>query len=209
MPWIIDYQIVLERLQSEGMVCLYHNSGAFGFPKTVTTHMRGWIGPPDSTIKPAAWPMTRTVAEPHEQTLADLATTVWQNVLPGNIWVMPASHWSYELNHGSRDWMPALIENLDVDPGLLATRNNAAAIEFTPEESDRFRHMVLRLLEMLLSSDFALVFPQRATVCTLHHHKQLWWVTNDAKVVAGLDAVLAATGKSSDQTQQPGSLVSD
>ena len=138
--------------------------------------------------------MTRRVAEPYEPALANFAGLAWEKYLPGNVWVMPASHWSYELTHGSRDWMPALIENIDIDPGLLASRTNAAAIEFGPAESGRFRHFIQRLLEMLLASDFVLAFPRRGTVCTLHHHKQLWWVTNQDAVVSGLDEVVGEDG---------------
>jgi hypothetical protein len=190
MPWIIEYQTVLQRLQSEGLVCNYHNSGAFGFPAATPTHIRGWIGPPDGTIKPESWPMTRRVCEPYEPTLANLAALAWEKFLPGNVWVMPASHWSYELNHGSRDWMPALLENIEIDSGLLAGRNNAAALEFGPTESLYFRRFIQRLLEMLDSSDFVLAFPRHATVCTLHHHKQLWWVTKDEGILSGLDTIV-------------------
>lgn len=190
MPWIIDYATVLDRLQALGLRCNYPNGGAFGYPPEAGAQIRGWIGPPDDTIKTTARSLARFIPPPHEQNLAHLAEAAWQQHLTGNVWVMPASHWSFELNYGSRDWMPALIENLDLDPGQLTSRNNASAIEFSPDESPQFAHFIQRLLENLLSSDFVLVFPKAHTVCTLHHHKQLWWCTIDSQVLAGLDAIV-------------------
>src|SRR6185503_14399189 len=108
-------------------------------------------------------------------------------------WAMPMSHWAYELQYGSRDWMPALIEQIGLDLGLLEGRNNAAPIEFNVEDSDLFAHFAQRLLEMLLGSDFMIAFLGRPILCTLHHHKQLWWSTEDAHVMQVLDA-LAARG---------------
>ena len=118
----------------------------------------GWIGPDDPTLRPAARDVTRPVPaalrskprRPPHPRLADH--------FPGRVWAMPMSHWAYELDYGSRDWMPALIEHIDLDPGLLQGRNNAAAIEFAPAEAHHFRHFTQRLLEMLLASDFMLAF---------------------------------------------------
>jgi hypothetical protein len=190
MPWIIDYATVLERLQAEGLQCNYFNSGAFGFPPEAGAQVRGWIGAPDSTIKPIALELARSVPAPYEQTLAALASKAWQEHLPGNVWVMPGSHWSYELNHGSREWIPGLLERLEVDPGLLSGRVNAAALEFSSEEAGKLQLFLERLLQMLTGSDFFMVFPKRGTVCTLHHHKQLWWTTIDSRVLAGLDLLV-------------------
>ena len=83
----------------------------------------------------------------------------WQELLPGRVWVMPMSHWSYELDFGSREWMPALLESIGLDPGQLLTRNNAAAIEFTPNEIPALEHFAAGLLQMLVASDFAIAFP--------------------------------------------------
>jgi len=79
------------------------------------TRTLAWVGPDDPTIKPAARPLIRSVREPYEETLAQMASSMWQRLLPGRVWLMPMSHWAYELSHGSREWMPALIENLDLD----------------------------------------------------------------------------------------------
>jgi hypothetical protein len=195
MPWIIDYDIVVEHMQQQKLKCNYYNSGAFGFAEAGPPEVRhvGWIGPDDPTIRPAARALAKQVAAPYEETLADLLTKAWQTHFPGRVWAMPMSHWAYELSSGSRDWMPALIEHIDLDPGLLEGRNNAAAIEFGPDESHHLRHFTQRLLEMLLGSDFMLAFlaPKEPVLCTLHHHKQLWWTTKDPAVIDTLERAVS------------------
>src|SRR3954470_19471633 len=136
---------------------LYYNSGAFGFSPDVQPQIVGWLGPPDSTLRDSAAAMAISVAEPDEENLARLLIRAWQEYLPGRAWVMPMSHWSYELDFGSRDWMPATLEGIGVDPGLLMTRNNAAAIEFAADEHVALERFVTRLLQMLTQSDFALI----------------------------------------------------
>lgn len=193
MPWIIDYSLVVEQMRERALKCNYYNSGAFAFADPTGVKHLAWIGPDDPTIRPAARPFIRQVPPPYEPTLADLATRAWKSHFPGRVWAMPMSHWAYELDYGSRDWMPALIEHLDLDPGLLQGRNNAAAIEFSPDEAHHVRHLIERLLEMLLSSDFMLAFlgPEVPVLCTLHHHKQLWWSTKDDGVLAALEAIVS------------------
>jgi hypothetical protein len=189
LPWIIDYPIVLEQMRQMQMRSLYFNGGAFGFTAAPTQSI-GWIGPADETIRPEMRHFTRQAPPPYEPSLTDLLLRTWREVLPGRIWVMPGSHWAYELDFGSRDWMPPLLEAIGVDPGLLQNRTNAAAIEFTPEESPALSHLVSRLLEMLQTSDFAIAFPHRRITCTLHHHKQLWWTTPDADLFAAIEGML-------------------
>jgi hypothetical protein len=99
---------------------------------------------------------------------------------------MPKSHWAYELDFGSRDWMPAVLEHAGVDSGLLQPRTNAAAIEFKLSEADGFSHLVEGLLRMLFGSDFALAFPGHPVVATLHHHKQVWWTSTDHALIEPL-----------------------
>jgi hypothetical protein len=189
LPRIVDYPDVLNRMQSTGLRCLYHNSGAFGFADDVQTSIRGWIGPDDQTIRAEARAFVRSVAMPHEQTLAALATRAWSQLLPGVVWVMPKSHWSYELQFGSQAWLPALLGDIGIDSALLANRNNAAAIEFGLEESGQFTDFTAGLLGHLLGSDFLLAWPGRPVVCTVHHHRQLWWITSDAGLVQRLDQI--------------------
>jgi len=187
MPWIIDYAIVVEQMKLQKLKCNYYNSGAFAFADPADVRFVGWIGADDPTLRPAAREMARSVPPPYEENLADLITRTWLDHFPGRLWAMPMSHWAYELDYGSRDWMPALIEHIDLDPGLLQGRNNAAAIEFSVNEAHHFRHFTQRLLEMLLSSDFMLAFVGQPLLCTLHHHKQLWWTTNDTNAVEVLE----------------------
>jgi hypothetical protein len=188
VPRIIDYEIVLRRLSAEGFKCHYPSGGAFGFESGAI--VRGWIGPADSTIKPAAREFARSAPEPYEANLAAAAARAWQEYLPGDVWVMPAAHWAFELSDGSRDWLPGAIEKLALDPALLKNRNTAAALEFSPDEAPQFQSFIQQLLERLQQSDFTFVFPGRETICTVHHHKQLWWVTVDPRVVVGLDELV-------------------
>jgi hypothetical protein len=191
MPWIIDYDTVVEQMRKQKLKCNYYNSGAFGFADPVGVKHLGWIGPDDSSIRPAAREFARAVPPPYEANLADRLTRAWLAHFPGRVWAMPMSHWAYELDYGSRDWMPALIEHIDLDPGLLQGRNNAAAIEFSVDEAHHLKHFAQRLLEMLMSSDFMLAFVGQPTLCTLHHHKQLWWSTKDDAVLTALEAAVA------------------
>jgi len=189
MPTLIDYPLVLHQLQSEGLKCHYYNGGSFGFPAAANPQIRGWLGPPDETIRPEMRLLTRNLNDPYEATLSDWASHAWQQFLPGTVWIMPASHWSFELTHGNQSWLPDLLTSIGIDPGLLIERTNASAIEFLLNEDSLFRTFIQGLLTNLTASDFTLVFPSRKTVCTLHHHKQLWWVTTDQLVVRGLDSL--------------------
>ena len=190
MPRIIDYPTVLDTMLAAGFESLYHNSGAFGFPRAVVTRSVGWVGPPDPTLRPAALPLTRQVPPPHGPTLADLATRAWRDLLSGPAWLMPRSHWAFELDHANGDWMPALLERVGVDPAPLASRNDGAAIEFVPAEGPRLAAALEALLTKLWGSDFSLAFPPRPVVCTVHHHTQLWWTTRDDAVAEALKAMV-------------------
>jgi hypothetical protein len=190
LPRIIDYPTVRDTLLAQGLVSLYHNSGAFGFPESASARHVGWVGPPDPTIRPAARALARHVPPPFERNLAELAAVAWQQHLPGAAWVMPKSHWAYELDFGSREWMPGLLQSIDVDAGVLITRNDGSALEFEPNERDAFVRVVEGLLARLLGSDFALAFPGRSALCTVHHHKQLWWSSSDASTMAALDRLV-------------------
>jgi hypothetical protein len=124
--------------------------------------------------------------------LSDLLVRAWQEILPGRIWIMPGSHWAFELDFGSKEWMPPLLEGLGIDPGLLQHRTTAAAIEFAREEFPAVTHFVRRLLEMLQASDFAIAFPHRRVVCSIHHHRQLWWTSAEEAVSEALEKMVLA-----------------
>lgn len=190
MPRIIDYPVVLRSLSGQGMRCNYHNGGSFGFPAESGALVRGWIGPADSTILPELRPMVRQISPPFEASLAQGAALAWQRYLPGVLWVMPASHWSYELRHGSGEWLAEAVRAVGLDPNILVQLADAAALEFSPHETPQLRQFAQRLLEGLVGSDFVLAFSGRQTVCTVHHHKQLWWTTRDATAAKGLDTLV-------------------
>jgi hypothetical protein len=194
MPRVIPYNDVSERMRAQGFVSLYHNSGAFGFPPGAAVHNFGWIGPEDPTIRAAARAFVRQAAAPHEETLARMLVDVWTRHLGGEAWLMPKSHWHYELQFGNRELLELMLEKLGIDPGRLRDENNGAAIEFGAGERELLGETAKRLLGGLAGSDFLVAFPGRATVCTIHHHKQLWWQTTDAAVAAGLDGMRGGGG---------------
>jgi len=189
MPCIIDYPIVLRQLESEGLKCQYFNGGSFGFADPAAAQVRGWIGPADETIREEMRRFVRGPGEPHVDRLVEWASRAWIGVLGGRVWVMPASHWSFELEYGNGAWLPGLLGEIGIDPKLLMGRTNAAAIEFQAGEEQGFRWLIGGLLSGLTASDFTLAFPGRATVCMIHHHKQLWWMTMDELIVQGLDEI--------------------
>jgi hypothetical protein len=189
VPSIVDYEIVLKRLQDDGLRCNYPNGGAFGFPHGVSTYIRGWIGPPDPTIREGMLALVRCAGEPHIDRLATLAIRAWQSVLPGPAWIMPGSHWSFELAHGSKAWLAGLLSQIGVDARSLLERTTAAAIEFLPEEDGALEILLKGLLNGLTSSEFTLAFPERPVITTIHHHKQLWWVSADKVLIDSLDQI--------------------
>ena len=190
MAQVVDYQRVVEAMRAGGFVSLYHNSGAWGFAEGCDTRSVGWVGPPDDSIRPAARPLVRHVPPPFERNLAELAAVAWGQQLHGPVWLMPKSHWAYELDFGSREWMPEALASAGIDPAVLAPRNDGSAVQFEPAERDPFVRLLATLLARLLGSDFALAFPGRTTLCTVHHHKQLWWTTADGHVVETLDRLV-------------------
>lgn len=179
-------------MQSTGLRSLYYNSGAFGFADDVATTRLGWIGLPDETIRPAMRALTRLVESPVEENLSRLFIRAWREVLSENIWIMPASHWAFELDFGSADWMPAELTKLGIDSKTLQPLTNAAAIEFSLNEADAAEQFIRELLMKLRSSDFYIAFPGRRAVCMLHHHKQIWWISADDRISRGLNAIITA-----------------
>ncbi len=185
MPTLVDYSDVLNRLTGQGFRSLYYNSGAFGLPEAADALSIGWVGPPDPTIRPAARALARQVAAPFERTLATLTCQVWLEALPGRIWLLPKSHWAYELEFGSHAWLGAALEasglrRTSVD--LLATRHDGSALSFEGEEYLQVETLLVALLTNLAGSDFQLVWPGRPVVCTIHHHKQVWWTSSNRAI---------------------------
>lgn len=189
MPKLIDFPIVTQRMDQERLVSLYPNSGAFGFAPGVATHATGWIGEEDASILPAARALCSRVAAPVVPSLVELTGQAWRDTLPGVVWLSPKAHWAYELDFGSGVWMPDLLRRAGVDPDLLSPRHDGTAIEFSPPEFASLALLMTGLLENLLGSDFQLTFPGRDTICTVHHHKQLWWTSTNAAVIETLRAM--------------------
>jgi len=181
MPRVIDYELVLQRMGERGFVSLYHNSGAFGFAEGISVKTFGWIGPDDPSIRDTARAMLRRFPPPFEENLAD-ALLALRKTLVGEAWLMPKSHWHYEMQFGNRELLENLLPEIGIDPELLRDRNNGAAIAFATDEDDSLKRAGRALLSGLAQSDFLIAFPDSATLCTIHHHKQLWWQTTHSGV---------------------------
>ncbi len=180
VAWIIDYQQVLDRTRELGLRCVYYNSGAFAHEDASDVRIVGWLGPPDPTIRVDLPATLISLPEPYAENLADKLLTIWPARIDGPAWLLPKSHWSFELDHGNRSWLPTALDQIGIDPGHLLERPNAAAVQFEPDESDKLRRIVIELLNHLETSDFAILFPRQQHLLTIHHHKQLWWQTKNA-----------------------------
>lgn len=184
---IVDYPLVLEQLTGLGLVCNYHNSGAFGFPRGTPFHIVGWIGGDDATIRPEMRDKTHPISPPYDQNLARLAGQAWAQLLPDeDAWLMPMSHWAYEMQFGSAGWMPDLLRSVGIDPGEVEWRNNGSALAFPPAERSACERFIAGLLTNLGDSDFMLAFPRHAVLCMVHHGKQLWWMAADDGLASAL-----------------------
>jgi hypothetical protein len=178
MPSIVNYADVVAQMHLQQLVSLYPNSGAFGLPTDAPQHSVGWVIYDDATLRPAARPLMRFIRPPEVATLARLAATAWHELFPGPAWILPKAHWAYELDFGSPGWMPTLLRDIGIDPDRLSPHHDGSAIQFEPVETDAFVTLAAGLLLQLLGSDFQLFFPGRQVVCTLHHHKQIWWTSD-------------------------------
>lgn len=178
MPRVIDYDEVLRSLTGRRLVSLYYNSGAFGFDRSAAVQHAGWILREDPTIRPAARELARLVAG-DEQTLATMAARLVDQA----VWVMPKSHWAYELDFGSSAWLPAALGAIGIDADTLIRRHDGSAIEFSTAEKTTFESFTGALLKNLAGSDFMFVTADARTICTIHHHKQLWWSSVDEDVI--------------------------
>jgi hypothetical protein len=183
VPSVIEYPNALAELQQQGLVCNYFNGGAFGFARGVNVHIWAWIAADDPTIHAQLQPCVRKIPPPAERNMSQAAATVWQKEFPGPAWIMPLSHWAFELDFGSKSWLPTLIRSIGIDPKTLASRSDASPIEFHISEQSHLPRFVQTLLENLTSSDFMLAFPSHPTLCTIHHHKQLWWTSSDEPLI--------------------------
>jgi hypothetical protein len=79
--------------------------------------------------------------------------------------------------------MPGALESIGIDPKALEANATGAAIAFEVSEAATFESFVEQLLSQLKGSDFAIAFPGKSVLCTVHHHQQLWWMTTEAGVI--------------------------
>jgi hypothetical protein len=186
MPRIVDYATVRDRMLAGGFVSLYHNSGAFGFARGADWKMRGWIGPEDPTVRLEVRPYILHVDKPYAANLAANFVAARRRIR-GDAWLMPKSHWHFELHDGNPQLLETLLPQIGIDPAMLRERNDGSAISFEIGEDESLRQAVERLLTELRVSDFLIAFPDAAAVCTVHHHVQLWWQTTDAHLFAMLE----------------------
>lgn len=187
MAELVDYSQVYETLTAAGLQCLYHNSGAFGFGDDAATHSVGWILREDPTIKPAARALA-TLVEGTEATLAERAVQVWKAIAPDSpAWVLPKSHWAYELTFGSYAWLPAALAAIGLNADELAGRNDGSGIAFSPADAAACQAFIETLLRNLAGSDFMLLLGGGKLLCTIHHHKQLWWTAADISLLPKKD----------------------
>jgi hypothetical protein len=182
---VVDYADVLKQVERLGLRCVYYNTGALGFPADEPQHIVGWLGPVDATIRPAMLAHAQHVEPPFPQNLAAALKAKWPSVIDGEAWLMPKSHWAFELDHGNGPWLTPALTAIGVDAENLRPRTDAAAIVFQPGEAGIFP-LIERLLENLKQSDFAILFPDHRTLLTIHHHQQLWWQMADVELAGRL-----------------------
>ncbi len=182
MVRLIDYGEVSATLSAGGYVSLYYNSGAFGFPETATVESVGWILRDDPTLRPAGRALAVEIPG-DETTLVKRAGEIWADQLQTHtVWLMPKSHWAYELSFASADWLPPALVEAGIHPDDLAGRHDGSAIAFELADRPAFERLVDQLLRGLVGSDFSFIFAAGQTVCTVHHHRQLWWTTTNPAV---------------------------
>ncbi len=177
VPSVVDYDAVYQRMTAAGFVSLYHNSGAFGFASDEGVMTIGCAAAPDLTIRAEARPLVRLVPD-----LPAVLTSV-ASALGSEAWLMPKSHWHYELHFGNRELLEKLLPTIGLDPAELRDRNNGSAIAFSPDETPLLVEAARELLAGLVQSDFLIAFPDGATLITVHHHRQLWIQTRRRDVL--------------------------
>lgn len=188
MARIVDYPEVLTLAGSLGLRCVYFNTGSFAFGPGASQHIVGWLGPEDATIRPAMLANCAHVPPPFPQNLATALRATWPGVIDGEAWLMPKSHWAFELDHGNGPWLAPALTAAGIDAETLRPRTDAAAIVFQPGEASIFP-LIEILLENLKQSDFAILFPKSRALLTLHHHQQLWWQVADQQLAESLKLV--------------------
>ncbi|HEX8325232.1 MAG TPA: hypothetical protein VF595_15120 [Tepidisphaeraceae bacterium] len=185
MARVVDYAVVLQHADTLGLRCVYYNTGAFGFAAGQTVHVVGWLGPEDASIRSDLLATTLRVPPPYPKTLAERFGQVWPDVVGGEAWVLPKSHWAFELDHGNGPWLAPALTAAGVDPDMLRGRTDGSAVAFTAGDPACL-DLIQSLLTHLTTSDFAVLFPGHRHLVTIHHHQQLWWQTAETQLVEKL-----------------------
>src|SRR6476661_6383075 len=142
MPVLVDYPVVLETMQRQGFKSLYYNSGAFGFADAAGVGHVGWAIGEDSTLRPAARELVRRVEPATVERLSELAAEAWERFFPGVAWVMPMAHWAYELDFGSREWLPGLLAGEGLDVGVMQGLTTGNALQYSTGERQNYAGIV-------------------------------------------------------------------
>ena len=188
MARVVDYPLVLARAELLGLRQAYYNAGAFAYPPDEAVRVVGWVGPDDPTVRVDRGFTLVPTPEPYAANLARRLGEIWPAVVGGEAWVMPKSHWSFELGHGNGDWLAPALAAAGVDPDALRPRTDGSAVAFAPGDP-AVLVLVEALLDGLKMSDFAVLFPDHRHLVTVHHHRQLWWQTPDASLADRLAAI--------------------
>src|ERR1051325_9035643 len=115
----------------------------------MTTRITGWTAGEDPTIRPELRSSIHAFAPGATEKMAASASAAWSNYLPGPAWIMPLSHWAFELDFGSKAWLPTLLKSVHVEPYPLADRTDASPLEFQPGEQADLTRFLQTLLDQL------------------------------------------------------------
>lgn len=175
MAAIVDYAIVLQTLTAQGLKCLHYNGGVFGFLQDTPVRHVGWLTGDDPTLTAVARASAHLVSPPTSSTLSRGLIETWTSNLAGPLWILPGSHWAYELTYGGQKKLADLLNRLSIAPDSLSNRTTADAIAFELSDIEPAMAFCTHLLDLLNVTDFTAIWPQSRVTALLHHHRQIWW----------------------------------
>lgn len=189
MAEVVDYGRVQAELGGKGLRCLYHNSGSWGFGDPTKVRAVGWILADDVTLRPGAREVARVLDGIDELVTGVMST--WERV-GGDLWLLPGSHWAYELDFGTPA-MEAVLHRWGVKgaEGLVG-RNDGSAVRFGLSggvdgvDEAAAAGILKELLGCGTTSDYQIVFPSLPLTGIAHHHVQVWWQTEDTELAGWL-----------------------
>lgn len=195
MPVIIDYSIVRQTLQAAGLECLYHNSGSWGYPppahstspspspllgKEIFT--LGLLLADDPTLRQQARPMAKLIDKPVPASLAYHVLGALAG-LSQPLWLMPGSHWAYELTFGTPPMTDWLEQAGLTDAQQLTARNDGSAVAFSPAEFSKLAGVLSQFWSFRTDSDYRLYAPNGQAIVHVHHHRQAWVLTPNEGII--------------------------